>query len=84
MSLTRALLYAGATSVVAPLWQVDDAATVRLMQFFYGAIVSQGLPAAAALRSAQVRMWNSEGWADPYLWAAFTAHGEWRAPVFPR
>jgi CHAT domain-containing protein len=78
MSLTRALLYSGAASVVTALWKVDDAATVRLMTYFYQATVLEGLPAAAALRKAQIRLWESDGWGDPYLWAAFTAHGEWR------
>ena len=35
-------------------------------------------PSAAALRAAQVAMWKTKGWDQPYYWAAFTIHGEWR------
>lgn len=35
VGLTRAFIYAGTPSVIASLWQVDDAATAQLMSKFY-------------------------------------------------
>ena len=49
--LTRTILSAGAKTVVASLWDVDDASTALLMQQFY-AVLRKGQAPAAALRSA--------------------------------
>jgi CHAT domain-containing protein len=49
----RGFLYAGASSIVSNLWQVDDQATAILMQTFY-----QSLPhmnKREALRAAQIK-----------------------------
>jgi CHAT domain-containing protein len=79
VGLTRGFMYAGAPRVVASLWKVDDRATAELMQRFYrGMLHGDRLPAAAALRAAQVAMWKTKGWENPYYWAAFTLQGEWR------
>ena len=78
VGLTRGFMYAGAPRVVASLWQVDDAATADLMREFYKAMLVEGLPPAAALRTAQVRMWQRNQQLSPYFWAAFTLQGEWR------
>ena len=42
--------------VVASLWQVSDLATADLMTRFYAGMLRQRLPAAAALRSAQIEL----------------------------
>ena len=36
VGLLRGFMYAGARSIVASLWQVDDLATFKLMTTFYG------------------------------------------------
>lgn len=76
-SLTRGFMHAGALRVVASLWSVEDAATAAFMRSFYRALFAQGLPAAAALRTAQAELRASARWASPYYWAAFTLHGDW-------
>jgi CHAT domain-containing protein len=48
------------------------------MAEFYKGMLSEGLPAAAALRRAQLEMQERKRWADPYYWAAFTLQGEWK------
>lgn len=53
IGLTRALLYAGASAVVACLWSVDELSTSLLMRGFYQARLS-GMNEAAALRRAQL------------------------------
>jgi CHAT domain-containing protein/Tfp pilus assembly protein PilF len=78
VGLTRGFMYAGASRVVASLWQVEDRATAELMGRFYQAMLSRGERPGAALRSAQVSMWRDKRWQAPYYWAAFTLQGEWK------
>lgn len=77
VGLTRGFMYAGARSVVASLWKVDDRATAALMKYFYKAMLVEGLPPAAALRKAKQSMWQQERWHAPYFWAAFVLQGEY-------
>jgi CHAT domain-containing protein/tetratricopeptide (TPR) repeat protein len=53
LGLPRALLYAGAPSVVCTLWEAHDLVTLLVMERFYTDLW-HGRPAAAALRDAQV------------------------------
>jgi len=78
IGLTRGFMYAGASRVVASLWQVDDEATAELMKEFYGRMLRGGLPPAAALREAQLAIRRQPQWGAPYYWAAFVLQGEWR------
>ncbi|WP_341526687.1 tetratricopeptide repeat protein [Nostoc sp. UHCC 0302] len=78
VGLTRGLMYAGTARVVVSLWNVDDEATSLLMQKFYNQMLQRGLSPAAALRAAQLQLWQQEQWRDPYSWAGFTLLGEWR------
>jgi CHAT domain-containing protein/tetratricopeptide (TPR) repeat protein len=78
IGLTRGFMYAGASRVVASLWNVSDVATAHLMAEFYRSMEKDGLPPAAALRAAQVKMLQQKRWASPYYWAAFQLQGEWK------
>ncbi len=78
VGLTRGFMYAGAARVMASLWKVEDRATAELMKHFYRGMVKDGLRPAAALRAAQVAMWNQKRWQEPYYWAAFVLQGEWK------
>jgi CHAT domain-containing protein len=78
IGLTRGFMYAGASRVVASLWNVSDVATARLMAEFYRAMEKDGLPPAAAMRAAQIKMLQQKRWASPYYWAAFQIQGEWK------
>jgi CHAT domain-containing protein len=71
-------MYAGAPRVLVSLWSVDDEATARLMVNFYQKMLQQGLTPAAALRSAQIELWEQQRWQAPFYWAAFTLQGEWQ------
>ncbi|HEX8920941.1 MAG TPA: CHAT domain-containing tetratricopeptide repeat protein, partial [Pyrinomonadaceae bacterium] len=53
IGLTRGFMYAGASTVVASLWKVDDEATTELMKRFYDNMLQHGMTPAAALRAAQ-------------------------------
>ncbi|MGD1903752.1 MAG: tetratricopeptide repeat protein [Geitlerinemataceae cyanobacterium] len=76
VGLTRGLMYAGAERTVLSLWNVNDEKTADLMVKFYAGIWEDGLTPAAALRQAQLAMW--EAGEHPYYWAAFGLQGEWR------
>lgn len=78
MSLNNAFLQSGAKSVVSSLWKVDDTVTRELMSEFYRGIVSDGLTPAAALRHAQIKMFNDPRFSSPFYWAAFTAQGDYQ------
>jgi CHAT domain-containing protein/Tfp pilus assembly protein PilF len=93
VGLQRAFQVAGARSVVASLWQVDDRATRDLMSAFYRAYLEEkGATRVEALRQAQVSMLRdgvSRGMnfehaepktkrLPPYYWAAFVLSGDWR------
>jgi CHAT domain-containing protein len=77
IGLTRGFMYAGASSIVASLWKVDDEATGQLMRLFYGYMLRDGLSPAAALRKAQVTMSQEKRWQSPYYWAGFVIQGQY-------
>ena len=77
IGLTRGFMYAGAPRVVASLWRINDRSTAELMRFFYESMFEQKLSPAAALRAAQIKMWQSKEWRFPHYWAAFVIQGEW-------
>ncbi len=52
-SLARAFMYAGVPSLVVSLWQVNDAGTSIIMQFFYQNL-AKGMDKAEALRQAKL------------------------------
>jgi CHAT domain-containing protein len=79
IGLTRGFMYAGAPRVVASLWKVDDEATAELMKRFYQFMLGdEKLPAAAALRKAQISIMNEPHWLLPYYWAGFVLQGDWK------
>lgn len=73
MGLVRALLSAGASRVLASLWDVDDSATRKLMELFYHAY-SKGVGASESLRKAQLDMFSTG--VHPYMWAGFALVGD--------
>ncbi len=81
VGLTRGFMYAGATSVVASLWKVEDKATAELMKRFYVEMLKNGKPPAEALRSAQNSIRQEPQWSSPHYWAGFTLQGEYRYVV---
>jgi CHAT domain-containing protein/predicted negative regulator of RcsB-dependent stress response len=77
VGLTSGFMYAGAKSVIASLWKVDDDATAELMSHFYSALLKDRLSPSAALKKAKREMWRQEHWRAPFYWAAFTLQGEY-------
>jgi CHAT domain-containing protein len=65
LGLQRAFQVAGARTVVASLWKVDDEATQRLMSDFYFQLWRRHLTPIEALRQAQLHMLNGSGVTGP-------------------
>ncbi|HEY0765082.1 MAG TPA: CHAT domain-containing protein [Pyrinomonadaceae bacterium] len=81
IGLTRGFMYAGASSVVASLWKVDDEATAELMKHFYANMLQKGMRPAEALRTAQNALRESPQWKSPHFWAGFILQGEFKEPI---
>ncbi|MGH7453837.1 MAG: CHAT domain-containing protein, partial [bacterium] len=71
--LSRAFLYAGASSLIVSLWKVSDAATQHLMVKFYEELARDG-DKARALRAAQLT--TMKKYPYPRDWAAFVLVGQ--------
>ncbi len=72
--LTRSFLYAGARTVLASLWKVDDKSTAEFMKYFY-TYLSQGKTKQEALCMTKIKMLRSR-YNRPYHWAAFILIGD--------
>ena len=73
LGMVRALMYAGAGTLVLSHWKVDSEATALWMQTFYDAASSRPMPEAA--RAALVKVKSNSAYTHPYYWAAFTLIG---------
>jgi CHAT domain-containing protein len=71
--MMRALLYAGATTLVLSYWEVDSASTALWMQTFYQA--AQTRPRSEAARLALAAVKSRPEYAHPYHWGAFMLIG---------
>ncbi|MFI8263776.1 CHAT domain-containing protein [Streptomyces sp. NPDC085665] len=86
--LVQALLYAGAGTVIAALWNVDEDSSRRFLVDFYSGLRSDpGQPLWRAFWHAQQKMLETPGrpWeAHPYHWAALALFSDgsdnWRHP----
>lgn len=74
IGLSRAFLVAGARSVCASLWNVEDDSTQRLMTSFYSHLLSEGLSAPSAMRLAKLGLIRAGE--PPFDWAPFTLVGD--------
>ena len=81
VGLTRGFMYAGATTVVASLWKVDDEATAELMKRFYTEMLQNRKTPDEALRIAQDSIRQIPRWSAPHNWAGFTLQGEYQYVV---
>jgi CHAT domain-containing protein len=73
IGLTRGFLGAGAATLVASLWLVQDETTSWMMERWY-ARLGDGVGRAAALRDAQLAL--KERRPHPYYWAPFVLIGQ--------
>ncbi len=76
VSPATSFIDAGAPTVVASLWAVNDTSTGLLMEYFYRNIKT--MPKVEALRRAQIELSQHEKFNHPYYWAPFILIGDWR------
>ena len=76
VGIARAFLAAGARSVLASLWKIDDAATLKFMEIFYQQLVQAKQSASNSLNQAMKQMRQSEKFNDVELWAPFVLIGD--------
>jgi CHAT domain-containing protein/Tfp pilus assembly protein PilF len=74
MSLGRAFLAAGSSSVTVSLWQVSDDSTAVLMKKYYEGLLTNKKK-SIALAEARYAVFES-GSRDPFFWAPFIVIGE--------
>jgi CHAT domain-containing protein len=74
LGLSRAFLYAGASSLAVSLWQVADRSTADLMAAFYAGMTTASR--AIALQRAKLQSLGSSHASHPYYWAPFILIGD--------
>jgi CHAT domain-containing protein len=75
IGLTRAFLYAGAHSIMASQWDIQDLSTAEFMKRFYRHL-KNGAHKDEALRQAQLEFLRLPQFAAPFYWAAFFLIGD--------
>jgi CHAT domain-containing protein len=75
--IARALFVAGAGTIVAPLWAVEDRATTEYMRTFHAAY-ARNVPAVVALQQAQGALRRNAKYGHPFYWSAFVLTGALR------
>ena len=77
VGITRAFVAAGALTLVASLWKVDDSTTAELMQHFYTRLLASGTAGdvATAMQGAMVSMIGEGCRCSVHGWAAFVVYG---------
>lgn len=76
-SLASGFTTAGASSVVASVWKVDDTATAELFVEFYRNL-KQGKSRSDSLREAKLKLINNKKTSHPFFWGGFILMGDWR------
>jgi CHAT domain-containing protein len=77
IGLTRGFMFAGAPSVLATLWEVDDESTRMFMEEFYKHY-TVGKSKPEAFQLAQAKLSEDPKWSHPYYWAPFVLWGDWK------
>ncbi|HEY0743068.1 MAG TPA: CHAT domain-containing tetratricopeptide repeat protein [Chryseosolibacter sp.] len=76
IGLSRALVYAGAKSIIVSFWSVADDSTSELMKKFYQRLLEESTPDyATSLRDAKLSLLNDQRYRAPFYWAPFILIG---------
>jgi CHAT domain-containing protein len=75
-TLARAFMHAGAPTVLASLWKVDDEGTFRLMRGFYQSIANGSDRFTALAEAQRALLAGDKHFRDPALWAGFVVYGK--------
>ncbi|MCP4443302.1 MAG: CHAT domain-containing protein, partial [Aureispira sp.] len=76
LSLARSFMYAGVPSLVVSLWQVNDASTAQIMNYFYENLAKKKDKATALQQAKLEYLKTAKGLAaHPAFWAPFIQIG---------
>jgi len=82
-SLNRAFFFAGASSVIISLWQVNDQASSQLMKRFYTHLRSSESIMDALQKTKFEMIASGTQLSHPYYWAGFIVTGKADEIIFP-
>lgn len=68
---------AGARSVIASLWTLDDTSSVELAKQFYQNLAQSEITKAEALRRAQLALLSNPQYKHPRYWSTYVFVGNW-------
>jgi len=77
LGLAGVAVKAGARSVLASLWPVNDASTADLIPEFFKVRSNTKMSKAQALQQAQIAVLNDPRFNHPFHWAPFVLIGHW-------
>jgi len=80
IGLSRAFFYAGARSVVATLWNLNDRFAAAFVQRFY-AEINAGRSSEEALRRAKLAYVNHPQYSHPFYWSSLVMLGDGTLPL---
>jgi tetratricopeptide (TPR) repeat protein len=78
ITLAEAFAMAGAPTLIATLWQVEENSTRQLALTFYDELMNKKKDKLEALRAAQIALIRSADYSHPFFWAPFIMIGSWR------
>ena len=77
LGLAGVAVKAGARSVMASLWSVNDASTAKLVPLFFENLQQPKRSKAVALQRAQQQLLADAEYRHPFYWAPFVLIGNW-------
>jgi tetratricopeptide (TPR) repeat protein len=77
ITLAEAFAMAGAPTLIATLWEVEDNATRLFSETFYDQLANKNKDKLDAMRAGQIALIRSTEYAHPFYWAAFLMIGSW-------
>ena len=78
ITLSEAFAMAGAPTLIATLWKVEENSTRLLAENFYDELMNKKKDKLDALRAGQIALIRSAEYSHPFFWASFLMIGSWR------
>jgi len=78
LGIAGVAIRAGVKSAVASLWNINDAATVPLIEDFYVQLQQPNVTKAEALQKAQLKAIANLEYSHPAVWSPFILIGNWQ------
>jgi CHAT domain-containing protein len=78
ITLAEAFAMAGAPTLIATLWEVEDNATRLFSETFYDQLANKNKDKLDAMRAGQIALIRSAEYTHPFYWASFLMIGSWR------